>query len=147
MLTTFFNIFLVIFKFFVPLIAAVLILLGVFIILCLGWVVYFRKKGYRIQGTAREPVKRKHMLYQLFVEVPRRYVLDIFERPSDYFGACGIHMFCGEQGSGKTVAMVEAILQLQKEYPEACTITNLALTTQNCPLRRWEMLLTYNNGK
>ena len=147
MLTTFLKIFVVIFKFFVPLIIAILVLFGVFIVLCLGWVVYFRKKGYRIENSSYKPMKRKHILYQLFVEVPRRYVLDIFERPAGYFGACGIHMFCGEQGSGKTMAMVEYILRLQKEYPESRTITNFGLTTQSCSLDKWEMLLTYNNGK
>lgn len=147
MFTMFLDIFITMFKFFSPFLIAILVLVGVFFVLCLGWFFHFYKKGYRIQGAAPKPVKRKHMLYQLFVEVPRRYVLDIFERPADYFDPCGIHIFCGEQGAGKTISVVEAILRLQKEYPNALTTTNFALTTENCPLLKWDMLLTYNNGK
>ena len=146
MLKTFFDILWVIIKMIFPLIAAVLILVAIFFVLCFFWVLYFRKKGIRIQGTPVKKEKRKHILYQLFVQVPRRYVLDMFERPADFFRECGIHMFCGEQGAGKTIAMVEAILTLQKEYPAAKTITNFNLSTQTTPLKKWQQLILYTNG-
>lgn len=147
MIKIFFDVIWVFIKMLFPLIAAVLVLAAVFFALCFYWLFYYRKQGMRIQGTPVQPVKPKNIFYQLLVLVPQRYALDIYERPADYFRECGIHMFCGEQGAGKTVAMVEAILRLQKQYPKSKTITNFALTTQDRPLDHWEKLLTYNNGK
>jgi hypothetical protein len=55
-------------------------------------------------------------------------------------------MFCGEQGAGKTIAAVEMMLRLQKQYPAAKMITNFGVTTEDDELAQWQQLLTYTNG-
>lgn len=140
-----------IFEIFLKLLYPVFGLMGIialcFAISCGVWYIIFTKKGYKIPSSTIKAPKRVPLLRQMFIDAPRRYILDIFEREPDYFGACGIHMFCGEQGSGKTMAMVESILRLQKTYPLSKAITNFGLTSENDALEQWQMLIDYTNGK
>ena len=131
-----------------PVVIAFTVLVLFMYCLFFGWYLYFYfKEGLRVaKNTEGEELKRSPLWKQVLVDVPRRYVLDLFERPADYFDVCGLHMFCGEQGSGKTITMVELILRLQKKYPKARTITNFGLKTETTVLKKWEMLLDYVNG-
>ena len=118
-----------------------------FMLLCLFWHLKFRYKDkLQLPPSGQVPQKRKNILYQLLVQVPRRYVFDMYQRESDYFDPKGIHMFCGEQGCGKTIGAVELITRLQDQYPKSKVITNFGLTTENRELKKWQQLLTYTNG-
>lgn len=75
---------------------------------------------------------------------PAVYILDIHEREPGFFNPRSIHMFC--QGAGKTIACVEMMLRLQKQYPAAKMITNFGVTTENDELSKWQQLLEYTNG-
>lgn len=122
-------------------------LVVLFVLLCLIWALIIRfRYGMKMQPSGVVRLKKKGILYQIFVELPRRYMLDRFEKEADYFEPRGIHMFCGEQGSGKTCAAAEMILRLQHMYPKAKCTTNFALTTENDALNAWQMLLEYSNG-
>ena len=50
---------------------------------------------------------------------------------SDYFEPDGILIFCGWQGSGKTISAVNYISQLSYQYPKAIICTNTDLTCLN----------------
>lgn len=115
--------------------------------LCFCWYLFFRyyhKMKMQPSGVVR--IKRPGLLRQLLWDVPRRFVLDRFQREPGYFAPRGIHMFCGEQGAGKTIAAVEMMLRLQKQYPLSKMITNFGVTTENEELARWQQLLDYVNG-
>lgn len=43
----------------------------------------------------------------------------------DYFYPDGIWVFCGPQGSGKTLSAVQCLQKICKEYPKALVVTNL----------------------
>lgn len=124
-----------------------LVLLVVSVLVSFWYFYYYFKEGRRLpKDTVTKRVKRTPLWKQLLVELPRRYVLDMFERPADYFGESGIHIFCGSQGSGKTMSAVEAMLRLQKQYPKSRCITNFGFASENTALVRWQQLLNYNNG-
>ena len=129
------------------LLVPLLILLAVFAFLCLIWffILKYRDK-LELHPSGQVVQKNTSLLRRLFVEVPRRYMLDMFNRETGYFHPRGIHMFCGEQGCGKTIAAVEMIMRLQKQYPQCKTITNFGLTTEDTALDRWQQLLDYTNG-
>ncbi len=121
-----------------------------FAILCLYHYVIERRKVGRpatpkTKGTNAR-VKDKGLLYQLLCYVPKQYVLDKLARADDYFVPRGLHLFTGEQGSGKTIAMVHSIIKLQKQYPNAKISTNFAYLGEHDALLDWRMLLTYVNG-
>ncbi len=125
----------------------VAVVLGVFALLCMSWFLVF--KFYfklDLQPSGIVPVKKRPLYKQIFYDLPRRYIMDIYERKTGFFHPKGIHMFCGEQGAGKTIACVEMITRLQTMYPDAKTITNFGLTTENTELKEWQQLLDYTNG-
>ncbi|MCM1233377.1 MAG: hypothetical protein NC489_24945 [Ruminococcus flavefaciens] len=118
-----------------------------FILLCAVQLFYlYCFKKYRFKKGARNKVKRKNFFYRFFIEAPRRVILDIFERDPEFFRYQGLHVFCGEQGSGKTIALVEFMMRIQEEYPKCRCITNLGYKYENDMLNEWQQLLTYNNG-
>ena len=125
----------------------VAVMAAVFVILCVSWFLVFKfyfKLEYRPSGVVR--IKKTGVLKQLFYEVPRRYIADLYAREPGFFNPKGIHMFCGEQGSGKTIAAVELMTRLQKMYPAAKTITNFGLSSEDDELSDWHQLLDYTNG-
>ena len=142
-----FDILLAILQFLSPVFIAAGVLFVLFLIACSVWFVIFRFY-YKIEFKPSNivKIKRPSIIRQLLVDVPRRYVLDIAQRDPDYFDPRGIHIFCGEQGSGKTIASVEMILRIQQQYPLCKTITNFALATEDDELSRWQQLLDYTNG-
>lgn len=118
-----------------------------FFLLYMGQVFYLRSKGYEMPKGEHKRVKKKGFFYRLFVLAPRQIALDRFSTSPDFFRHQGFHVFCGEQGSGKTIAMVEFVQRIQKEYPKSKCITNFAYAHENAPLTKWQQLLTYNNEK
>lgn len=130
----------------IPLFIVAIFLLILFV-LCMAQYVYLRLKGYELKRGEHYRVKKESIFKRLFVDAPRRIVLDKFNQDPEFFRFQGLHVFCGEQGSGKTIALVEFIMRMQKEYPKAKCITNLGYTGEDDVLSEWQQLLTYNNGK
>ena len=134
-------------RFFLPVLYVIVGLIILFALLCLAWLAYFRYvKKMELPPSGQVRQKRPGLLRQLLVDVPRRYVLDRFQREPGYFYPKGIHMFCGKQGCGKTMACVEMMTRLQKQYPMARCISNFGLTSEDDELTRWQQLLDYTNG-
>lgn len=147
MLDTFIKVFKFTFDFLKIFIIPVVAIMVIFAILCVVWYcILHYKEGMEMPASGQVKQKKTGMLKQLLVYVPRRYMLDKFSREEDYFYPRGIHMFCGEQGCGKTIACVEMMTRLQKQYPKAKTISNFGLTTENDELAQWQQLLDYTNG-
>lgn len=67
----------------------------------------------------------------------------------DYFYPAGIWVFCGSQGSGKTLSAVQCLKKMCKEYPKAKVCTNLAvkgIENETIPFTDYEQLKTLDNG-
>ena len=130
------------------LLSPVAIFLCIFAILCLSWFLVFKyyfKLEYVPSNTVYIP--KCSIWKQLFYDVPKRYITDLYEREPDFFQPQGIHMFCGEQGCGKTIACVEMMLRYQKMYPASKMITNFGVNTEDDELVKWQQLLDYTNEK
>lgn len=123
------------------------VMLALFFLLCLIQYIYLYCKGYRLKRGEHYYVKKENFFKRLFVDAPRRIMLDRFNRDPEFFRFQGLHVFCGEQGSGKTIALVEFMMRMQREYPKAKCITNLGYKYENTQLKQWQQLLTYNNDK
>lgn len=130
---------------FLPFLWAAAIVAVVFFLLCGFWFFRLKKQGYVYQPSGQVPQKKVGLIRKL-LQIPRRYMLDLYEREPGYFYPRGIHMFCGEQGSGKTISAVEMMLRLRKQYPMSKMITNFAVEGEDDALDEWQQLLTYTNG-
>ena len=65
---------------------------------------------------------------------PKMYLTPIYDdiqarRDKDFFWPTGTQIYCGKQGSGKTISAVYHILALKKRYPKMILISNLKLST------------------
>lgn len=67
----------------------------------------------------------------------------------DYFYPAGIWVFCGPQGSGKTLSMVQTLKRMIKDYPKAMIVSNIdikGLDRPVVPFESYEQLLNLSNG-
>lgn len=67
----------------------------------------------------------------------------------DYFYPSGIWVFCGPQGSGKTLSAVQCLKKICKEYPNAIVCTNLeikGIKNEVIPFTDYSQLSTLDNG-
>lgn len=67
----------------------------------------------------------------------------------DYFYPSGIWVFCGSQGSGKTLSAVQCLQKMCKKYPKAKVCTNIevkGIENEIIPFTDYEQLKTLDNG-
>lgn len=67
----------------------------------------------------------------------------------DYFYPDGIWVFCGPQGSGKTLSAVQCLQKICKEYPKALVVSNLdvkGIENEIIPFEEYEQLKEMDNG-
>ena len=67
----------------------------------------------------------------------------------DYFYPDGIWVFCGPQGSGKTLSAVQCLQKICMEYPKALVVTNLevkGIDNPIVPFESYEQLKEMDNG-
>lgn len=67
----------------------------------------------------------------------------------DYFYPSGIWVFCGPQGSGKTLSAVQCLKDMCKKYPKAIVCTNLdikGIENETVQFTDYEQLKTLDNG-
>lgn len=83
---------------------------------------------------------------RLFIMFPHRFIDDFFNRDPDAFKEHGLHMFCGEQGAGKTTAVVHKLLELQQRYPRSKVRTNMNYKNEVSPITHWKDLVQNENG-
>lgn len=109
--------------------------------------VVFKKD--RLPKRKIEPIedyKPRNFFVRLFWDFPRRFVLDLFSRNPDDFNESGFHLFAGEQGSGKSIAMVELAMRWGKKYPACQIASNTSLSFQDEKIESWQDLVFKNNG-
>lgn len=62
------------------------------------------------------------------------------------FNLYGVTCYCGRQGSGKTIGVVEKLERIKQAYPECIICTNINYLKQDLPLTSWLQLLYLRNG-
>ncbi len=62
------------------------------------------------------------------------------------FNLYGVSCYCGRQGSGKTIGVVEELERIKKIFPECIICTNINYLKQDIPLTSWLQLLELRNG-
>lgn len=124
------------------------IIISPVVVMFLFYMLYWFIKGKRIKKRKYKLPKPKYskkgffsLLHKIFVQFPRRYALDIYERNPDRFTFYGLHFFCGEQGSGKSIATVHFLKQLKEQFPGAKVRSNINLDFQDGTIEEPEDLL------
>lgn len=63
------------------------------------------------------------------------------------FTEFGVTMYCGQQGAGKTVAMVEYLERMRKKYPKALILTNFGYIHEHQSFDDWQQFFKVRNGE
>ncbi len=123
-----------------------LAVMGIFFIDCVIWYVIRYIKGDRVnRGSARKPPKR-NLLLKVFIDAPRQYVDDLYNRKPDFFLPQGLVIFTGRQGNGKTISLMQYAMELLDTYPRAKCISNTKFALQDEQLKHWTQLINYKNA-
>lgn len=96
-----------------------------------------------IKEFTRGSLNPKHLIETLDYNI--RFAQD---NPS-YFYPAGIWVFCGPQGSGKTLSMVQCLKKMVAEYPKAIVCSNIDIKGLPCPIipfQEYEQLQQLDNG-
>lgn len=93
--------------------------------------------------TPRSPNIFKTLLW----DFPKRFVEDLFNKDPNNLDLYGVHLWCGKQGSGKSVGVVEWLMWLKKRYPYVKIRSNIDLTFQDGKIESWKDLIFCDNGK
>lgn len=104
-------------------------------------------QGKRFKKGQHNKVKKRSVFRRLFIDLPKRVSLDMFDRDPESFRYKGMIIFEGRQGEGKSIAMCHFAREMQQEYPKAKCISNLAYKYENDVLNDWRKLIDYENGK
>lgn len=121
-------------------------LVFLFIVSCTGFFIYQLVSGNRLKKGRHKKLKKTPLLKKVFYDAPKMYVQDMFDRDPDFFAYQGLVIYTGVQGQGKTIAMINDCMNMQKEYPLCKCITNLAYERENDALTDWHQLIDYKNG-
>lgn len=104
-------------------------------------------KKKQLPSSLFDGYKPPSKLYRIFWQFPNRLIDDMFNRNPDEFKEHGLHMFCGEQGSGKTTAVVQKLLELQQVYPGCKVRTNMNFIHEDGQISHWKDLVQNDNGE
>ena len=104
-----------------------------------------RKKGHTRPKNGTPPKKRA-FFKRICIDFPRRLVSDIYARQDYAFDISGLHLIVGEQGSGKTIALVYILMRLKLMYPKIKIRTNMCYKHEDGKIKNWRDLVFKNNG-
>lgn len=101
---------------------------------------YIKKMEFPSNISEYKPVS---VFKKLLFDFPRQFWLDSFNRIPGEFKEYGLHLICGEQGSGKTTSVVDLLLNRWKKiYPRLKIYTNLDYKYEDGKIKHWKDLLS-----
>lgn len=113
---------------------------------CMFWYFIRYIKGERVQRGSIRKLPKRNFLLKLFVDAPKQYVTDLYNRKPDFFQPQGLIVFTGRQGDGKSSAMMQYAMELHDQYPLSKCLSNTKFKYQDAPLKHWKQLINYKNG-
>ncbi len=128
-----------------PLIA-VFVIIGIFYVCTMFWYLVRFFKGDRVKKGSVRALPKRNALLKIFVDAPKQYVDDLYNRKADFFQPQGMIIFTGRQGNGKTSSMIHYAMELHDQYPLAKCLSNTRYIHQNGDLTHWRQLVDFKNG-
>ena len=107
----------------------------------------FMRKRREKTGSWRTWIKQKTFKPKL-LEFLKWVCIDIY-RTIKYgrgFREFGLTLYCGRQGAGKTIAIVEYLERMKVKYPKCMIVTNFFYSGQDKAMESWRDLLELRNG-
>ena len=90
--------------------------------------------------------KERNFFVRLFIDFPRQLARDLINIDPNTFREYGMHLLCGEQGSGKTTLMAYLVRKYKTIYPRVIVRSNFSCSMQDYELTSWRDLTLDTNG-
>lgn len=130
------------------LIGFIVILLSVPAIIIVSMLIHFviAIKEYGLPEKKNVKEEKESVVKRLFWDFPKQFMYDVMHKNPNEFDMFGFHLFAGEQGCGKTIALTQKLMQLKKKYPMCKISTNYCYANQDSEITHWRDLVFQNNG-
>ncbi len=110
------------------------------------WIYWrFSKKIIPIKNE-KGTFRQHFILRRIFIDFPKQLAYDLITIDPNTFKEYGMHLLCGEQGSGKTVLMAYLVRKYKTIYPRVIVRSNFSCSIQDYELTSWEELTLNTNG-
>lgn len=116
----------------------------VFLHMFIRYIYFFVIKKYPI--PKRGKYKIPSIFQRLYFQFPKQFIDDLINQKDYEFKEYGIHMVCGEQGSGKTTTVVYLLNKWKKLYPKCLVSTNMDYKYQDSEINHWKDIVQSSNG-
>ncbi|MEX5398792.1 zonular occludens toxin domain-containing protein [Streptococcus sp. ZJ93] len=105
-------------------------------------------KNIKKSGGLRFETLSKKSFYQKIVIFLGYLIHDGVSRIKNRreFREYGLTLYCGRQGAGKTMAMVEYLERMRKQYPNVIICTNFGYIHEDFPMTSWKQIFELRNG-
>lgn len=144
----FFQFLKMIFVFLFPFMLPFLILFGIIFILTIIRYFYVMKREHVILKRSEFSHEKKVSFFKkLFVQLPDVLARDLLNKDPDRFNKWGIHMICGQQGTGKTITAVYLMQEWKRQFPGSKIYTNIEYKYQDGSCDDLADIIDHNNGK
>lgn len=111
------------------------------------WIIIYLCRGKKIpRKTQKSKYRKRSFLVRVFFDFPRALARDFYSRNPDAMKIHGIYMFCGEQGSGKTIAAIQFLRENLMKHPKIKIKSNISIDFQHGKIEHWQQILNSNNG-
>ncbi len=105
-------------------------------------------KGKKLpKRKVKSNFKKRNILLRLFYDLPKAKARDFFQRNPDSMNIHGLFMFCGRQGSGKTMAAIYLIRAMLQKFPLIKVRSNISIDFQHGKITSWEDIINVHNGE
>lgn len=122
--------------------------IALFVLIFLINVIILLFKGYKLpKRTVKSKYKKRNIFLKLFYDAPKAKARDFFDRNPDSMNIHGLFMFCGRQGSGKTIAALYVIRALLQKFPLIKIRTNISVDFQHGKIEHWQDIINVHNGE
>jgi ATP-dependent Clp protease ATP-binding subunit ClpX len=121
----------------------------VFFIILLWETIIKRRKIPKKKKIADPKYSKRNLLLlikKIYIDFPKRLVMDRLSLDPDRFGFYGVHVFAGCQGSGKTMASMHLLKQLKEKYPLVKIRSNINIDFQDGEITDFRDIVSSNNG-
>lgn len=111
--------------------------------------IYISKHEHKkiIKSDTPSTYIRRGILKRLLKDFPEALARDILNRDPDEFPHNGFHCYCGEQGSGKTSALVARLRELKQKHPKVKILSNFDCEFADGLVKDWKDIVFTENGK
>lgn len=111
-------------------------------------VIFLLAKGYKLpKRKEKSKYKKRNAFLKFFYDFPKARARDVFNRNPDSMDIHGLYMFCGSQGSGKTISAIYFIRMMLQKFPLIKVRSNISISFQHGQITHWKQLINVHNGE